>query len=121
MRIQDFKYPTNNDPTSISSSSRTCLATLIDTPYFAAHRWNSYRSPAVLCDFANLIGGFDDVHDCYGDYKEGTDEWFMTHYKCRVTIGDDVRYYEACPNISTGYVETKMIDFSDTSKMTRLL
>ena len=109
-----FRYLTND------GSYLTYLASQPNTPFFVSHRWDSATSPSVLCDFANLIGGFDDVHNCYGDYKRGTAEWQAYHYMCRVTIGDDVRYYEACPTSDTGVVSTQMIDFSDTSSMTKL-
>lgn len=108
-----FKYLTR------SNGENVRLASMPNTPFFVTYRWDSYTSPAILCEFAERIGGFDDIHDCYGDYDIGSSEWSNTHYLARLTIGNDVRYYEACPPSYTGDVgEIKYIDFSDTSKFT---
>lgn len=86
------------------------------TPFFVCLRWDSMTSPYMLCLFAKKIGGFDDIHDCYGDYPRGSDEWYMYHFLCRVTIGDDVRYYMACPDSGTSVITSySMVDFTDTA------
>ena len=108
-----FKYLTQ------SNGENVILTSMPNDPFFVTYRWDSYTSPAMLCEFAERIGGFDDIHNCYGDYDIGSSEWSNTHYLARLTIGNDVRYYEACPPSSTGDVgEIKYIDFSDTSKFT---
>lgn len=91
-----------------------------DGPCFETYRWDSYVSPSALCRFAERIGGFDDIHNCYGDYYRSDPEWAYTHYLCRVTIGDEVKYYMACPAAEDTVrpSEITKIDFSDTSKMT---
>ena len=87
-------------------------------PYFKTKVWNSYVSPAALYKIAEHIGGFDEIHNCYGDYPYGTDEWANTHYLCRVTYKGKDFYYEVCPSIETGYIDKiSYIDFADTSKL----
>ncbi len=112
-----FRYLTND---GASSAKLLTLATQPNSPYFVSYRWDSYTSPAVLCEFADLIGGFDDIHNCYNDYPRGSAQWSSMHYLCRVTIGSDVRYYQACPFADSGVVSYSLIDFSNTSAMNRL-
>ena len=101
---------------SIYENKLVQLAAQPNTPFFISYRWDSATSPSALCEFAKLIGGFDDIHDCYGDYYRGTDEWYMWHASAKLTIGDEVQYYEVCPDSSTGTIDQiDMIDFSDVS------
>ena len=94
------------------------LAAEPNTPFFVSYRWDSCTSPAALCDFAKLIGGFDDIHNCYGDYQRGTEEWSRWHYVAKLTIGSETRNYAVCPMSPTGEVgETQMIDLTDLSNM----
>ncbi len=87
-------------------------------PYWVSYRWNSYTSPAVLCAFAQKIGGFSDIHNCYGDYKVGTTDWQITHYYCKVTRNGETRYYEACPSSDTGEISSySTIDFTKLSSV----
>ena len=58
-----FKYVT------VHGNYLVSLAAEPNTPFFVSYRWDSCTSPAALCDFAKLIGGFDDIHNCYGDYQ----------------------------------------------------
>ena len=87
-------------------------------PYWVSYRWNSYTSPTVLCAFAQKIGGFSDIHNCYGDYKVGTTDWQITHYYCKVTRNGETRYYEACPSSDTGEISSySTIDFTELSSV----
>ena len=86
--------------------------------FFVTYRWNSSTSPAILGEFAELVGGFDDIHYCFGDYPVGSPSWSIWHYVVKLTIGNETRNYAVCPMASTGNVEEiKMIDFSDLSNM----
>ena len=58
---------------------------------------NSYDSPALLCKFAEMIGGFEDIHNCYGDYPYGTAEWYMWHYTRRVKYQGKEYNFQGCP------------------------
>lgn len=105
--LRTFKYLKNDG---------TNLVFLLEdegVPYFELKEWDSYVSPAALCEFAEKIGGFDEIHNCYWDYPRGSDEWKSTHYLCRVSIGDDIRYYQACPLSTTNIVkEYERFDYS---------
>lgn len=109
--LDNFTYldTTNNGEELITLAKR-------NTPFFKSLRWDSYISPAILCMFAEKIGGFDDIHDCYGDYARGTEMWQRYHFLCRVTIGDNVRYYNACPLVGTSEITSySMVDYADTA------
>ena len=107
----NFRYVT------VHGETRLHLAMIPTSPVFLTHRWDSYISPAMLCEFATAIGGFSDVHDCYGDYASGTPGWISTHFLCRATYQGADYYYQACPATPTGEVgEPAMIDFSNTSQ-----
>ncbi|HIS31446.1 MAG TPA: Ig-like domain-containing protein [Candidatus Limivivens intestinipullorum] len=108
-----FKYVTQ------SNGKNVILASMPNNPCFVTYRWDSATSPSMLCVFAERIGGFDDIHNCYGDYPVGSSDWSNTHYLARLTIGDDVRYYGVCPLSPTGEIgDVKYIDFSNTAAMT---
>ena len=107
-----FKYLTvyNNDVVRLASEP--------NEPYFITYRWDSWGSPAALCEFAKLIGGFDDIHNCYNDYPAGSAQWAATHYRIILTIGNEKRSYYVCPFFQTGEVEKpKMINLTDLSNM----
>ncbi len=107
-----FKYLTRYNDHTVS------LAADPNEPFFVTYRWNSSTSPAVLGEFAELVGGFDDIHYCFGDYPVGSPSWSIWHYVVKLTIGNETRNYAVCPMGSTGNVEEiKMIDFSDLSNM----
>ena len=107
-----FKYVT------VHGNYLVSLAAEPNTPFFVSYRWDSCTSPAALCEFAKLIGGFDDIHNCYGDYQRGTEEWSRWHYVAKLTIGSETRNYAVCPMSPTGEVgETQMIDLTDLSNM----
>lgn len=111
-----FKYLTNDGNKVLS------LAAEPNAPYFRTYRWDSMISPTELCDFAKLIGGFDDIHNCYYDYPRGSDGWKKWHSYAKLTIGNDSRYYSVCPLSSTGNVgEVKMIDFSHTENFRKII
>lgn len=75
----------------------------------------------MLAVFANRIGGFEEVHNCYGDYARGTFEWIEYHHKIYVVYNGVKTYYTVCPLTPTGDVgEVEMINFADTSKLTRI-
>lgn len=61
------------------------------------HQLNSYDSPAILCMFAEMIGGFEDIHNCYGDYPYGTADWYQWHYTCRVKYQGKDYNFQGCP------------------------
>ena len=113
----DFKYNYYNAETE----ELVYLASDPDTPCFLSYRTNSYNSPALLVEVAERIGGFDDIHNCYGDYTIGTSEWSAWHHYCACTIGDETEYYTICPTLYTNLITTEeieMIDFSDTDSLT---
>ena len=107
-----FKYLTQYNDHTVD------LAADPNVPFFVTYRWNSSTSPAILGEFAELVGGFDDIHYCFGDYPVGSPAWSIWHYVVKLTIGNETRNYAVCPMSSTGNVEEiKMIDFSDLSNM----
>lgn len=107
-----FKYLTRYNDHTVD------LAADPNEPFFVTYRWNSSTSPSVLGEFAELVGGFDDIHYCFGDYPVGSPSWSIWHYVVKLTIGNETRNYAVCPMASTGNVEEiKMIDFSDLSNM----
>ena len=106
-----FNYLLNNGKKILN------LAANPNGPYWTTYHWDSMISPSALCDFAKLIGGFDDIHNCYYD----TGDWSNMHYKARLTIGNETRYFSACPLTPTGYVsEVKKIDFSHVENFARI-
>ena len=107
-----FKYLTRYNDHTVD------LAADPNEPFFVTYRWNSSTSPSVLGEFAELVGGFDDIHYCFGDYPVGSPSWSIWHYVVKLTIGNETRNYAVCPMGSTGNIEEiKMIDFSDLSNM----
>lgn len=105
--LRTFKYTKNDE------DGYVYLMEDAGIPCFMLQEWNSCESPAYLCMFAEKIGGFDEIYNCFGDYYETYDDWMKWHQKCRVTIGDDVRYYSACPTKDTNYCyEYEMFDYS---------
>ena len=109
-----FMYPKNESGTSrpiYSIRDEGC-------PYYVKRRWNSFDSPAALCEFARLIGGFDDIHNCYDDYPFGTPQWSNTHYYCRVTYQGEEYLFMACPLERTGEVPApEKIDFMNDADL----
>jgi len=107
-----FVYLTND-----GNNHHRTLARIPNSPYFLSHRWDSYASPAVLCQFAEEIGGFEEIHNMYGDYSFQSDEWSQWHYYMYVVYEGEKHYFEACPYAESGAVpEIDMIDFSDLSE-----
>ena len=107
-----FKYLTryNDDVVSLAADPIQ--------PFFVTYRWDSSTSPAILGEFAELVGGFDDIHYCFNDYPVGSPSWSIWHYVVKLTIGNETQNYAVCPMGSTGDIEEiKMIDFSDLSNM----
>lgn len=91
-------------------------------PFFLAHRWDSWISPTIMCELATKIGGFKDVHNCYGDYPRGSGGWMSNHYYCRVTYTNasgqpEERYVHACPSVETSEVSLGAIDLTNTSRL----
>ena len=64
-----FKYLTRYNDHTVD------LAADPNEPFFVTYRWNSSTSPSVLGEFAELVGGFDDIHYCFGDYPVGSPSW----------------------------------------------
>ena len=79
------------------------------SPYFLSYHWDSYVSPAVLCQIAERVGGFSDIHNCYGDYPYGSEGWQGTHWYCRCTYQGEDYYFEACPLTPTGQIDRDSI------------
>lgn len=107
-----FKYLTND-----GNGYLTSLASVPNSPYFAAHRWDSYISPSGLGQFALRIGGFDKVESLYSSYASYGFSWSNGHYLCYCEANGEGRFYEACPLSGTGAVESFTIDFSDASQL----
>lgn len=104
----EFKYRTN-DGTYIVK-----LATQPNDPFFISKRWDSYISPTQLCNIAERIGGFDDIHNCYYD----SENWESMHAYCRVTYKGETRYFDTYPTSSTGTIDAgsvKKVDFGNLS------
>ena len=74
-------------------------------PYFVTYRWDSAISPAVLCKIAERVGGFDDIHNCYGDYPYGSADWANNHYYVRLRKGSEEFYVYGCPPTSSGTID----------------
>lgn len=108
-----FRYLTNTNGTLVS------LASIPNGPWFQSMRWDSATSPAMLAVFAERIGGFEEIHNCFGDYVRGTAEWYEYHAKTYVVYEGQKYYYVVCPLTGTGEVGTvNPIDFSNTAQLT---
>ncbi|MBQ8910241.1 MAG: hypothetical protein IJY91_04305 [Oscillospiraceae bacterium] len=108
-----FKYPTNVNGELVT------LAGQPNSPWFLSKRWDSATSPAMLAVFAERIGGFEEIHNCYADYPRGTSEWYQYHHQTYVVYEGQKYYYTVCPYTPTGDVgSVAMIDFSRTSDLT---
>lgn len=112
------KYLRSKFRYSTTFNNRYVYLARYQVPYWISYRWNSYISPAVLCEFAEKIGGFDDVHNCYDDYEYGSTDWQNTHYLCKVTRNGVTKSYWACPDSATGAIESySKIDFTDLNQV----
>lgn len=108
-----FKYVT------VKGEERVTLAAMPNSPWFLSKRWDSATSPSMLAVFAERIGGFDEIHNCFADYPRGTSEWQEYHHQIYVVYKGAKFYYSVCPYTPTGDVGSiEMIDFNDTSKLT---
>lgn len=111
--LSEFVYPYND------GNHVTPMVTKPDSPFFITKRWDSYVSPAMVTYIANMIGGFDDVHNCYYDYPRGTAEWMTFHAQCRVRFDGEERYVDACPYMDSNEIHSiKKINFKNTSSST---
>lgn len=73
-------------------------------PFFDSYTWDSLTAPTVLCLFAERIGGFTDIHNCYYDYEEESSKWDETHYYCTAYY-EGLKYnFEAVPHPDTNVV-----------------
>lgn len=107
--LDEFKYLKNDGTNLISLVSEENL------PYFIKKEWDSYVSPAVLCQIAAKIGGFDEIYNCY----YGND-WGL-HYYARLTIGDETRYFQACPYTDTNLItNVTKINWLKSNKLIKL-
>ena len=108
---EGFRYPAN-------INSRRVFLTRECGPCFKTKVWDSYLSPEKLCLIAKRIGGFEQVHNCYGDYEIGTARWQEMHSKCRATYRGTDYYYRVCPDVSTGAISgISYVNLSDTSAL----
>lgn len=110
--LGEFRYPLND------GTYLVFLAADPNGPFFLTNRWDSATSPSVLCKIAERVGGFTDIHNCYGDYAYGTPEWQNSHYYCKCVYQGEDYYFEACPLSPTGQIDRaniKWIDFNKTS------
>ncbi len=111
-----FRYPDNMDGKVLR------LAGGSFGPGFVTKQWNSYITPSVLCLIAEKISGFSDIHNCYGDYPYGSSQWNMLHDSCRVTDGDETKYFSICPMASTGAVSSvQPYNVSETTQGWRIM
>ena len=103
-----FKY-TKYDKTSSSGY----LKILADEgkPYWISKRANSNVSPSYLVKFGTALGY--PLHNCYGDYEEGSAMWEKYHYY--VYSETDNLYFEACPEEFTGATDVSTIEQIDLS------
>lgn len=107
-----FKYLTNVDGNLVD------LAASPNSPCFKSYRWDSNISPEMLCLIAERIGGFDEIHNCYGDYPAGSGDWAAWHHYARLTANGETKYYTVCPPVFTGEIgEVKYINFSDPAEL----
>ncbi len=106
--LSHFKYLTNDE-----HSYPLTLASQPNDPYFITNRWDSYISPAALCQFAERIGGFTKIDNLYGHYAEYGFDWTSGHYLCYCSDGNRGAFYQACPMSSTGVVAYSTIDLSN--------
>jgi hypothetical protein len=108
---EGFRYPANINGRRVFLA-REC------GPCFKTKVWDSYLSPEKLCLIAKRIGGFEQVHNCYGDYEIGTARWQEMHSKCRVTYRGTDYYYRVCPAVSTGGIGAiSYVNLSDASAL----
>ena len=98
-KVADYLLDTNKYTTCFEDKDGGGYAYLLteEGPWFVCHQLNSYSSPALLCQFAEKIGGFESIHNCYGDYPYGTSEWYQWHYTCKVTYQGEEYDFRACP------------------------
>ena len=107
-----FTYRTND------GLERLHLAGSPDYPYFLNNRWDSMTSPNVMCDIANEIGGFEEVHSMFNDYEEATEEWYDWHHYMYVVYEGEKYYYTVCPLTETGYINRSDIHILTEEDMT---
>lgn len=114
----NFKYPPCTDVPRKRYVSHPMMES---DPFFVKKRWDSFISPREICEFAKMIGGFDDIHNCYYDYPVGSQGWESWHAIAKLTIGDEVRSFSACPLFETGLVDKiETVDFNKTEKFRKI-
>lgn len=103
---------TNGDP---ADPKNWRFAHLISAskPFFETYTWDSLTAPTILCKFAERIGGFSEIHNCYYDEEEESVPWDQVHYYCRVNYKGEVFYYESVPSPSTNILGVSAIDYLD--------
>ena len=113
---------------------RSTLCSLLEdygTPWWKDFTGDSYSTPAILCKIAKRVGGFTDIHNCFGDYTYGSIEWQTTHYFCKCTGTNkkgkkQTKKYSICPWPDSNQVdatdasELPKVDFNNTSKFQKL-
>ena len=95
----NFRYDT------VDSNCKDILLAQYETPYWVSYRWDSYTSPAILCKFAEKIGGLS-PHNCYYDGV------WSRHAYITITWNGKTEYVTVCPATSTGIVSYSTIDFT---------
>ena len=94
------------------------LAKRPSSPFWVSRCWDSYVSPAELCNLMKKVGGFTDIKNHYGDAKRGTSEWYATHYLASGVYNGKEYYFQACPLTSTNTVkDIDYVDFSDPGQL----
>lgn len=109
--LDEFDYIWTDDGLLVT------LVTKPVAPFFKTKHWQSQTSPDALCLIAEHIGGFSDIHDCYGDYPMGSPEWQSTHFYCRVTYNGEDHLFMACPPVDSGDIDLDQVgkvDFNNT-------
>lgn len=112
IKEQNPRYPSND------GSHKLILTTDPTLPWYRGGRWvfDSASSPALLCEFAEMIGGFDKIEDGYNKYRYGTADYEKYHWYAELTVDGKMRRFEFCPSMSTGLVSSyEKVDFSNTS------
>ena len=95
----NFRYDT------VDSNCKDILLAQYETPYWVSYRWDSYTSPAILCKFAEKIGGLS-PHNCYYDGV------WSRHAYITITWNGKTEYVTVCPTTSSGKVSYSTIDFT---------
>ncbi len=90
------------------------IAAEVGIPFwkFAKYEFDSFDSPNLLEDFADMIDY--PVDNLYDNYKYGTNEWNINHYK--VYSEEDDAYFAFCASTTTNIVDPSKVKQINLSK-----